>query len=71
MERMYHIGVLKRKSTIVVQASTNVDCLSCEIRDYYGIRITTKANLKANKLALLSELKHDPYYKDCDCIVIE
>jgi hypothetical protein len=50
---VYHVGIGKRGQTMVIQASTNVDSLSCEIYDYMGKRVTTKKDLRKNRYGLL------------------
>jgi hypothetical protein len=40
--RRYHVGLLAQGSTAVFQYRTDVDCLSCEILEYFGERETTK-----------------------------
>lgn len=55
----YHIGLLRNKRTLVIQASQNVDCLSCEITEYMGLRETTKKELRRNRYTILNLLKRD------------
>lgn len=45
---IYHIGIYQRNHTLIIQASTNVDCLSCEILAYMGTTTATKKELRAN-----------------------
>jgi hypothetical protein len=56
----YHVGLVAKKRTAVFQYRTNVDYLSCEILEYYGLRQVTikeaKAALNANKSAILAQL---------------
>ena len=62
-ESLYHIGLYsKNKNTVVLQASTNIDCLSCELLDYFDYRLTTKKHLHKNRYLLLEFLKTDPKY---------
>lgn len=63
--RTYFVGLLKgsgrsgyhsnchHKSTLVVQARTIIDNLSCELWKYYGERITTKKELHRNRFKIL------------------
>lgn len=72
---VYYIGVYKRNRTAVFQAVRNVDFLNCEIALYYGQRINTKTQLKkdikANKTAVLNELRKNKYFSDCKYITVE
>ncbi len=54
---IYHVGFGKRGKTMVIEARRNVDYLSCEIYDYMGKRVTTKAHLKANRYGILAIAK--------------
>lgn len=69
----YFIGAYKRKKTLVIQMTTNKDCLSCELIAYFGERENSKANMNRNKNILLSELKKEmPHkYGDFNKIVVE
>jgi uncharacterized membrane protein len=61
---LYHIGIGKRKNTMVIQACRCVDFLSCEIYDYMGQRMTTKKTLRENRyhiLAMMQNQKPDVY----------
>jgi len=49
----YHVGLAKRKRTLIIQASDNVDCLSCELYHYMGVRNTTKVQLRQNRYEIL------------------
>ena len=49
----YHVGLAKRKRTLIIQASDNVDCLSCELCHYMGVRNTTKVQLRQNRYEIL------------------
>jgi hypothetical protein len=72
MKTFYFIGIYRDKKTIVLQATTNKDCLSCELIEYFGAKQTTKENLKRNKNILFQEFKKQyPYFKDCTKIRIE
>jgi hypothetical protein len=42
MKKLYYLGIYKRGKTIVLQATTNKDCLNCEIIEYFGTIDTTK-----------------------------
>jgi hypothetical protein len=70
---VYHIGIGKRGYTMVIQASENVDCLSCEIYDYMGRRDTTKKHLHANRYGILKLMqdKRPEVYKDLRYAVVE
>lgn len=50
---VYHIGICKQGKTMVIQATQNIDSLSCETYDYLGQRITTKADLKHKRYFIL------------------
>ena len=64
--RDYHMGLLPNwkvnanrgnnplYGTLTIQMRLNVDCLSCELWRYMGIRHTTKQHIKDNKLDLLN-----------------
>lgn len=72
MKTTYHIGILKRKNSIVLQAVTVKDCLSSEINEYLGKWETTKKALRENKRDLLQEFKKQyPYFQFCKRLVIE
>jgi hypothetical protein len=43
-----------RKSTLVLQARRDIDCLYTDIHHYLGERYTTKENLRQNKSELLT-----------------
>lgn len=57
---MYYLGLLidycnpKYTGTVTVQARRCIDCLDCELWEYLGPRVVTKAHLKANKAGLLA-----------------
>lgn len=69
---IYHIGAYRRNKTVVIQATTNKDCLSCELVEYFGTRQTTKRHLKEYKAGLLAAIREEiPYFKNCERIVIE
>lgn len=53
----YHVGTSIRGKTLVIQATRSVDYLSCEIYDYLGPRVTTKASLYNNRYGILDLLK--------------
>ena len=44
----YHVGLVARGKTAVLQFRDSVDCLSCECLEYYGERTLTKANARKN-----------------------
>jgi len=47
MKRQYHVGTVKGpKNTLIIQARRDVDFLSCECWEYFGVRETTKKALK-------------------------
>jgi uncharacterized membrane protein len=52
-QSIYHVGIGKRKNTMVIQACRCVDFLSCEIYDYMGKRETTKKILRENRYQIL------------------
>ena len=51
--KAYHIGTTQKGSTVTFHLRDNVDYLSCELYEYYGVRETTKARLKSMKKELL------------------
>ena len=53
----YHIGFCKRGKTLIIQARTSVDCLSCEIYDYMGAHVTSKVSLQRNRYQILALAK--------------
>lgn len=55
--RTYHIGLSKRKKTLIIEAQTSVDCLDCEIYDYMGEREITKKKLRENRMQILAEMQ--------------
>lgn len=44
--KTYHIGLLVRGNNFVFQYAQSVDCLDCEILQYFGARQTTKKAAK-------------------------
>ncbi len=70
--KIYYIGLLKRENNIHLQASSTKDGLSCEVNEYLGARITTKAHLKENKKNLLNEFKKIfPSFQSCKRLIID
>lgn len=71
--KVYHIGLAKRKKTLVIQAVKCVDFLSCEIYDYFGQRETTKARLRENRYQILdlAKRKNPDVYGDLVYAVVE
>ncbi len=57
MDKIYHIGLSKQGNTMVIEARLNVNCLSCEIYDYMGKHLTTKAKLNNNRYEVLRLMK--------------
>lgn len=53
----YHVGIGKRGRTMVIEAVTCVDFLSCETYDYMGERIITKKQLRDSRYDLLDKMK--------------
>lgn len=43
---IYHVGLLAKGKTAVLQYRKDKDCLSCEILAYFGRRETTKADAR-------------------------
>jgi|WetSurSiteA1Bulk_404760.scaffolds.fasta_scaffold300950_2 hypothetical protein len=69
---IYYLGLYKRNKTMVLQCVENIDCLSCEIVEYLGLRYTTKKQLKSGKTILFDAFKKEyPYLKDCTKLIIE
>lgn len=65
-KQVYHIGIGKRKHTMVIQAAKCVDSLDCEIYDYMGRRETTISQLKRNRynvLKMMQDKRPDVYGK--------
>jgi hypothetical protein len=50
--KFYHIGLWPKGKALIIQASTNIDCLNCETREYLNGR-TTKKELKVGSVNLL------------------
>ena len=50
--KFYHIGLWPKGKALVIQASTNIDCLNCETVEYLNGR-TTKRELKIGAANLL------------------
>lgn len=50
---IYHVGFSKKGKTLVIEATTSIDYLSCEIYDYMGQRETTKKQLHNNRYEIL------------------
>ncbi len=78
--RVYHIGFVdsritwphpcRRVPTLIVQMRHNVDLLSCDLWRYMGERVTTKTELRRNRLTLLAWV-NKAYNQDFRRIVIE
>lgn len=68
---VYHIGLVKEGTKLIIQAKDTVDELSCEIRDYLGQRRCAKSTIEANKNILLEGFKADPKYRDCTSVMVE
>lgn len=56
MNKTYHIGLLKSGKSVIMQMTTNVDCLSPQTWIYYGHRITTKKRIKEQKSEILAAI---------------
>ena len=73
--KTYHVGIAKQNNgqTMVIQATRSVDYLSCEIYDYLGERITTKAKLNSNRYHILASMqKQRPnVYGNCKFAIVE
>ena len=71
--RAYHIGLLKRGKTLVIQAVEDKDYLDCEIYDYLGQFNMTKAKLKQSRYPLLDimQLRKPQVYGDLRYAVVE
>ena len=70
MERTYYIGFIRRGTTLTVQARECVDLLSCEIWRYMGAHVTTKRQLKANRLGILA-LARSNGFPECQRVIID
>lgn len=69
--KKYFIGLYKKsETTLVLQATTNKDCLSCELWKYYGERLTTKDDLKSQKGKLLIAI-NEAYKTTFQHLIIE
>jgi hypothetical protein len=71
--KAYHIGLLKRGKTLVIQAVKDKDCLDCEIYDYLGKFNMTKAKLKQSRYPLLGimQLRNPRVYGNLTYAVVE
>jgi hypothetical protein len=58
--KTYHVGMLAKGKTLVVQLRSDIDCLSPQIFSYWGQRTVTKKELHAVRLELLAEMQK-PY----------
>jgi hypothetical protein len=58
--KTYHVGMIYRGKTLIVQLRQNKDCLSPEINSYWGERIITKKELYETRKELLAEMQK-PY----------
>jgi hypothetical protein len=69
-ERTYYLGILPgdydgykhRHDTLILEARESLDCLSCELYQYLGPRIVTKAHLRANRSGILAMLNRQYGY---------
>jgi hypothetical protein len=52
MDKLYHIGFIKHKDTLIIQARTVKDTLDCELWQYHGEHLTTKRKLYAQRYAI-------------------
>ena len=55
----YHIGITKRGKTLVIQARRGIDYLDCEIYDYMGVRVITKAHLHEHRYDILAMMQKE------------
>lgn len=65
-EKVYFMGIYKKNArTIVLQVTDCLDSLSCETWLYFGQRVNTVKNLRAQRLAILQEINrtHEKNYK--------
>lgn len=73
-EKIYHVGIGKQNNgkTMVIEARQNVDYLSCEIYDYFGKRITTKAKLNCNRYDILQAMqsRRPDVYSNCNFAIV-
>ena len=69
-EKIYFIGFIKAGKTLIVQMRKDKDFLSCQLWQYFGERITTKARIKEQKAALLIEV-NKTYNKEFKHIKID
>ena len=68
--KKYHIGFRKDGKTLVVQAVTTKDELSCEIWKYWGEREITKKELIQKKAEILA-CTNALYHKSFDRVMIQ
>lgn len=63
MPRTYHVGLLAAGDTAVFQFCRSKDHLDCEILEYLGERMTTKAaaarRIRTDRPRILAQLQHD------------
>jgi len=55
--RTYHVGIRKdyeHPERVVVELRRNIDYLSCELWEYWGVRMCTKKYIKENKSGILN-----------------
>jgi len=71
--KAYHIGLLKRGKTLVIQAVKDKDCLDCEIYDYLGAFNISKAKVKEARYPLLfiMQLRNPRVYGNLTYAVVE
>jgi hypothetical protein len=56
----YHVGLLKAYDgpgdgkTVIVQMNRCIDCMSCELWEYLGVRVITKTAMRKTRKQLLA-----------------
>lgn len=55
--KTYHMGLVRRGSSLVLQIADSVDQLDCELLKYCGQRENSIANLKRKRLQLTEALR--------------
>lgn len=72
-DRLYYMGLLKdykNPDHIILEMRGDLDCLSCEIMEYLGARLTTKKHIKENKADILAWF-NDAYHTNFKRMTID
>lgn len=70
--RLYHIGLLVRNRTLVIQTRESKDQLSPQLRNYIGAFKTTKKDIRAIRFDIFHCITKDPlFWQDVRWVLVE